>query len=156
MRYNKDHRRGRLVLYQILPDWVSFKTSNSSFLSLLRSGVTGEYRQYDSTHQCWHVHWTKLFLLVSIANKVFEYVDRSNLPSKWQMIISGGVMHDSRNIYRDLFLIPSAPIEVIRASYKALVSLYHPDHNEGKGDLEKLTKVLEAYKKIIEIKKDSS
>jgi DnaJ-class molecular chaperone len=36
--------------------------------------------------------------------------------------------------YQTLYLLPDAPPEVVKASYKALAKLYHPDLRSGYGD----------------------
>lgn len=49
---------------------------------------------------------------------------------------------DRRNLYRRLHVQPDAPIEVIRAAYRALIALHHPDAG---GDHEQATRLNEAW-----------
>lgn len=49
---------------------------------------------------------------------------------------------DRRNFYRRLHVEPDAPIEVIRASYRVLIALHHPDTG---GDHEQATRLNEAW-----------
>ena len=49
--------------------------------------------------------------------------------------------------YSNLYLIESAPMEVVKASYKALAKIYHPD-NQSTGNSDKFKLVTESYKKI--------
>jgi hypothetical protein len=41
-----------------------------------------------------------------------------------------------------LYLLPSAPVEVVKAAYRALATLHHPDHG---GDVEKMKVINAAY-----------
>ncbi len=41
-----------------------------------------------------------------------------------------------------LYLLPSAPVEVVKAAYRALATLHHPDHG---GDVEKMKQINAAY-----------
>lgn len=43
--------------------------------------------------------------------------------------------------YKNLFVARNAPIEVIRAAYKALAQKYHPDRNKS-GDAERVMKLI--------------
>jgi DnaJ-domain-containing protein 1 len=47
--------------------------------------------------------------------------------------------------FATLHLLPSAPPEVVRASYKALAMKHHPDHG---GDTEAMQKINEAYRRL--------
>jgi curved DNA-binding protein CbpA len=49
---------------------------------------------------------------------------------------------DRRNLYRRLHVQPDAPIEVIKAAYRALIALHHPDNG---GDHEQATRINEAW-----------
>lgn len=50
--------------------------------------------------------------------------------------------------YQKLFLVPGAPIEVVKAAYKALAMKYHPDRPGG--DEEKMQEINAAVQEIIE------
>jgi hypothetical protein len=41
-----------------------------------------------------------------------------------------------------LYLLPSAPVEVVKAAYRALATLHHPDHG---GDVERMKAINAAY-----------
>lgn len=49
--------------------------------------------------------------------------------------------------HRVLFVTSDAPPEVIRAAYKALAMLYHPDHG---GDSERMLELNRAYEHLVE------
>jgi len=48
--------------------------------------------------------------------------------------------------YTALWLLPGAPLEVIRAAYKALATLHHPD--KPSGDDEKMKAINSAYQQL--------
>lgn len=50
--------------------------------------------------------------------------------------------------YGKLFLIPGAPIEVVKAAYKALAMVYHPDRPGG--DSGKMQEINMAVQEIVE------
>lgn len=143
-------------------NWACFNVNNPSFISVLKVAIKpSSYRLYDHNNGCWKIHWSKIPDLVTIAKRFNYYVDWSGLPDEWQVYIAGGRINssycnevDEKDYYSVLFVTDDAPIEVIRSAYEALASKYHPDHNNGEGDVEKLKDVMEAYKKILEIRKN--
>lgn len=54
-------------------------------------------------------------------------------------------LRTSRDPYRVLYLRPDAPPEVIRAAYRALANLYHPDKG---GDGVRMAELNVAYEQI--------
>jgi hypothetical protein len=53
------------------------------------------------------------------------------------------------HLYAELHLLPGAPGEVVRAAYRALCMIHHPDRNGGEGN-DKLQRLNVAYEKIME------
>jgi hypothetical protein len=108
------------------------------------------YRTFDSATQCWHVYYTKLPELVGFAKKHYDHINWSTLPADWQMMAVGGTAINIKpievDLYAVLFLTSNAPLEVIKASYKALALLHHPDHG---GKVEDMVTINNAYEKII-------
>ncbi|BCE00980.1 J domain-containing protein [Marinicellulosiphila megalodicopiae] len=54
-------------------------------------------------------------------------------------------MSVERNYYDTLGVIEDADLKVIKAAYKALVSIYHPDRNPDPNSAEKIYEINEAY-----------
>jgi len=50
--------------------------------------------------------------------------------------------------YGKLFLVPGAPVEVVKAAYRALAMKYHPDRPGG--DVRKMQELNEAVQEIVE------
>lgn len=133
---------------------------NKRFQDLLRSGVKPlSYRKYDRAKGTWSVHISKLPLVVAFGKRYFAHVDYSALPDAIQIQI---VQRLQENRYREdlgpgpaasaaaktphqvLHLLPTAPPEVVKASYRALVSIYHPDHGGSADDFRAIQEAFEA------------
>ena len=125
---------------------------NRRFYDLVKSGIKPlSYRRYNKEKKRWSVHIAKIPMVVSWGRRHFAYVDYSSLPTPIQILIveyernrreAGGGRELSLTPHQVLHLLPSAPPEVIKASYKALAMLYHPDHG---GDSEQFRAVQEAF-----------
>lgn len=138
--------------------WIAYRTTNKSLIKLITFGIELDYRKYDADEKCFLLHWSRLPIFMSFANKLSLYVDRTHLPDKWQMLAAGGAAtfitsYSNENHFSTLFLSEDAPLEVIKAAYEALMHLYHPDTNDGEGNTEQLQKVRTAYKQIMKFKK---
>lgn len=126
-------------------DWFTFKTGINSFANIVKLSVKPlSYRKYDKNTGQWHVHKTKLKELLGLAGKFYSEIDMGDVPAVW---IEGDVAKDD-TVFAKLFLTDEAPIEVVRAVYERLVTLYHPDHNEGAGNTTRLQEVIKAYRTI--------
>ena len=144
------------LILRATDEWICFKSTNASFVNCVKSGIMPiSYRKYSSEFQCWMVFWEKAPELIDIASRFYQ-VDWSNLPGTWQMLIAGGKAAAPRrkpkaksSPYSTLHLLDNAPRSVVKASYKALLLEYHPDHNDGEGDQVKLNEVIDAYREII-------
>jgi hypothetical protein len=132
---------------------------NRRFQDFLKLGIRPlSYRHWDGEQ--WRVHLSKLPLLVSYARRYFHHVDYSGLPEWVQMVIAKGTegskVTPSPSLrlspYEVLHLLPSAPHEVVKAAYKALAFLHHPDRG---GDPEVFKEIHNAFLELEE-KIDSS
>lgn len=144
------HDVGKAPFYMvsIIPPTVS---------KYLKYTVKPVYRYFENGG--WHVHKDYLSHVVNLAQSVNVYADYSSLPEDIQIDINLKKSQSSRDVvrsdapptltsaYAELHLLPSAPQSVIKAAYKALVSLHHPDKG---GDADKFIKISEAYQKIVE------
>lgn len=143
----------------IIDDWdeetqmaaCRFK-ANRRFTDWLKVGLKpASYRRWDG--KVWRVHMSQLPLTVSMGRRYFHHVDYSALPAWVQMLIAEGTKNATRvppmrlgaTPYDTLHLLPSAPWEVVKAAYKALAIIHHPDHD---GDAEVFREVTDAYKDL--------
>src|SRR5690349_7539483 len=126
----------KLVLEQE-GNWVRLKGAYSKpFVDFIKTGVRPvAYRDFDAESKLWRVYWSQLPLVVHAGKKYFDHVDWSSLPEKWQMYAAGAHVPQaetslaSESPFGVLFLTEDAPMEVVKASYRALSLMYHPDHH---------------------------
>ena len=145
----------RLRLLQVPgTSWVKLAPSSGPFVKTLKAIVRPySYRKWSPDEQAWLFHWHWLGPVVQAAKKNFETVDYSDLPTAWQMRAAGavgGVELDLAGFpvdpFQALHVTEDAPWEVIRAAYKALAAMYHPDV-EG-GDRASFERVDRAYRQL--------
>lgn len=131
---------------------------NRRFSDFLKLGIKPPaFREYDPTKQRWRVHLTRLPLALNFARRHFEQVDYRLLPEWVQMQVAAARTGSERvrpgapasepqeSPYSVLCVLPTAPWEVVRAAYKALVMLHHPDRG---GDTETLQRINCAYTEL--------
>jgi hypothetical protein len=134
--------------------WASLSYQhNRRFTDYLKLGITPvSFRRYNSENRTWQVHLSKLPLVVGLARRYFSHVDYSSLPEWVQMLLAaskdagpswaGPKPQVSTECvlepYTTLYLLPTAPWEVIQAAYKALATLNHPDHGGSELAMKKI------------------
>ena len=136
-------------------------TKNNAFANIIRLGIKPlSYRQYDNSNKRWLVHEKKIPFIVSVAEKMFQIVDLRELPPEIEKEIFSRKPPPQRNpplsptmtsSYRTLHLLPTAPSGVVKAAYRALVSIHHPDKG---GDEKKFCDIQSAYEKILSSSKN--
>lgn len=130
------------------------------FVSFISGGIKpSTYRKFDPIKKCWLVHTSRLPLVVSFGKRCFDHVDYRSLPEKLQIKIVK-LVKDSGNLgsapelrvgssaigpHAVLFVLESAPWEVVAAAYKALALKCHPDHG---GKAEDFMRVQKAYEEL--------
>lgn len=150
----------RLTLIQSA-EWVELKSPlPKRFIEMLRSGLPPAVRYFDDSRKNWKVFWKHLPEILSFAKKFFDHVDYSALPIDWQMICAGARLDTGTDElipdgmdstpFSVLFVAEDAPIEVVKAAYRVLAAVYHPDHG---GSNDQMVKLNEAYEKICARKK---
>lgn len=127
--------------------------------SFIRHSIPVKFRKWENG--TWCVHVSKVYDVVQFAYEDTGYVNYSCLPpylvsnieadkKHWKQ---GSVRKEGKysavldnGYYARLYLLPSAPLHVVKASYKALSKAHHPDAG---GDQEEFMKVQEAYTHIL-------
>jgi hypothetical protein len=144
------------ILYDPDSDFcqLSFRY-NRRFQALLSAIKPSGYRSYNKVSKKWSVHYSKLPMVVSWGRRHFAHVDYSALPDHLQIKIaqmkeqqqfSGALREALRTPYDALYLVPGAPLEVVKAVYKVMAIKTHPDHG---GSAEAFRAVQEAYEAIL-------
>jgi len=135
---------------------------NKRFAEFMKSGITPlSYRRWVADKKYWEVHVSKLARVVVVARRYFGHVDYSELPGGLQieLAIRMSAFDDveappkrtASTPHDVLYLLPTAPIEVVKAAYRALALIHHPDRG---GDEEILKEINSAYETITEAKKE--
>lgn len=128
---------------------------NKRFFDFVKFGVKPlSYRRYSPDKKNWEVHISRLPLVVAYGKKQFTHVDYSSLPTDLQMDLVSQLNNLSERTvaqwhaptaYELLHLLPTAPIEVARAAYRALAFIHHPDRG---GNSEVFREITEAFEEI--------
>jgi hypothetical protein len=125
----------RLILQQE-GEWVRLLgNTNRAFVEFLKYGVKPQtYRRYDADTRSWMIYWKQLRVVAHAARRFYSEIDWATLPADWQLYMAGAdvqtpvVSEPGANPFAVLCVTEDAPLEVIRAAYKALAGIYHPDH----------------------------
>jgi hypothetical protein len=122
---------------KIIPDEMGgyyIKTPfDQNFIDELKAEVVSRF--WDIGKRMWQFDADDLELVIEIASKYYQVefnqqVNQSLKKTEWET----------------LYLIPNAPLEVVKAAYRALAMLHHPDRG---GDIETMAKINSAYDKIV-------
>jgi hypothetical protein len=111
----------------------------------LKEIIPAEFRNYDPTKKTWMINnWDCLNVWLDELRRSYdietefssEQANRQPPPPPKQNLTSP---------YQTLYLLPNAPPEVIKATYKALAKIHHPDAN---GNNEKMIQINPAFEII--------
>lgn len=106
------------------------------FVDDLKSSLPKFSRKWDPDLKMWWV--------------ATEFVDRARAVLRRHYELDGTTTMVTRNsddsAWEILWLRPGAPFEVLRAAYRALAQLHHPDVG---GDTRKMQKINSAYERLV-------
>ena len=116
---------------------------NKDFISRLKEEIPKDYRYWDKDERVWVVNYSfedeLLALCSTYYNNVVKYGERRYATTAIT----------SSPAYGTLFLLPSAPKEVVLAVYRVLAKLYHPDVNKKSDANEVMKKINIAFDEIM-------
>src|SRR5262249_13576535 len=129
---------------------VRLRSQNSDLfhdlIAELKDRVPSYDRQYDPSQKCW---------LISDRAALEDWLDYARVCGArvvWDGAASGAKQQPPpprrsgkmvpADAFTALHLLPTAPPEVVKASYKALALIHHPDRG---GDLEQMKIINQAY-----------
>ena len=129
------------------------------FIDYVRYNVSDNFRIWNPRKQAYKIHLLKLDEIIIAAKRYFDFIDWTSLPEHVQIRLAlkvGKQRYGNRptekiseppkaSPYEMLYLMDSAPIEVVKAAYKALALLHHPDRG---GQVERFQQIKEAYEAI--------
>jgi len=120
------------------------------FVDYLKYSIPKSKRSFDGSK--WRVMPSALGMVVRFGRLCFDHVDYSRLPANLQIRIADTKYNSESDILEDhspralLGVTDEAPMEVVKAAYKALARKYHPDVSDGDDTLMKQLNA--AYKSI--------
>ncbi len=135
------------------PCWLELHGAPYAIEAEVRAQVKpATRRSYDRSTGLWSIHWQWIKWLVDLARSKNIAVIWADLPATWQKLAAGATMAvdevsaEPVCVYATLYLTNDAPLEVVKAAYKALAAKTHPDVG---GDERDFRRISDAYKNII-------
>jgi hypothetical protein len=117
---------------------------DEDFLRDLKAEVSHFARSWNKTRKLWIIEETYVPVALEIAKRYFRGVELNRRAEQHQHTHSEQ-HYRSDNVHAVLHLLPTAPSELVKAAYRALSMLYHPDRG---GDVQKMQALYAAYEKI--------
>jgi hypothetical protein len=124
-----------------------------SLIDALKNFVSPVYRRYEPATRKWVVgepaaesfrHW--LSYARATFNARIEWIGEADADPEREWTPPKPERPKASDPYVTLHLLPSAPPEVVKAAYRALAVLNHPDKG---GDEEKMKRLNEAYGRLL-------
>lgn len=142
-----------LIVYPNDPECDFVAPYDANAVAELKAYLTWSARKWDPDRKCWRIRKTHLADFLDIIDPYFNYfVFDSRLqyspgaqPFTPKPPPANGV-NAQTELYRKLHLSPGAPLEVVKAAYKAMAMRSHPDAG---GSHEKMVEVNAAYEAIL-------
>lgn len=120
-------------------NWVNvFTPYNAKFVSELKGCMEPSYRAWNPTDKCWEVSENRIEELIDLCLRYFDSIE-TDLESPANLPDGGS--------YATLFLLPSAPNELIKSVYRFLSMLNHPDKGGTVEQMSKLNSAMDDIKK---------
>jgi len=106
-------------------------------------------RRYDVATRQWTINILHLPDVVALAENEFGFIDYSLFPDDVQIALA----HNKRvilpkketNPFTVMHLLPTAPLAIVDATFRALVKIHHPDCG---GNAEEFKSIVDAYDRI--------
>ena len=132
--------------------WIAVHGGGPRFSRAISGGVHNRFRRWDRDKGIWLVHWQWVKWLVDYARTMHMDMDYTDLPHQWQLTAAGAFVpgrvtlpEDVKSPFEILYLTTEAPPEVVKAAYRALSKIHHPDMG---GDAEKWREIDDAYRQL--------
>uniref|UniRef100_A0A6M3K3A3 Chaperone n=1 Tax=viral metagenome TaxID=1070528 RepID=A0A6M3K3A3_9ZZZZ len=109
---------------------------NVAFQEEFKKSIISKKRMWDANDKSWYVVKDQFDKLCHLLDKFYDEVLLLDFPKN----------EVAEDAWSKLWLLPGAPLEVVRATYKALAMLYHPDRG---GDDAVMKLINGAYKEIL-------
>lgn len=129
----------------------------TSFIDEIKTSLPQSRLMYNEYTKEYLVYSAEFYAFFKLAEPHFSYIDYSKIPYNWRKNLSNknnsnnytkvNPTVNSTSNWDVLYLKETAPIEVVKAAYKALAKLYHPDINPD--NVDKMSKINVAYESIL-------
>jgi hypothetical protein len=161
-------------------EWSSGRTSarfyttyNPAFIAAIKEVVPWTMRKWNPADKCWEVGGAYVRDLIERANDFFDKVDVVDPPDDpwkrraeeaereaenqraraeyYRRLAENSHNGAGREPYATLCVVESAPVSVIKAAYRALALLYHPDtskHPNATAEMQRINAAFEEVRKL--------
>ena len=109
---------------------------NKDFTDTLKKSIQTKKRIWDGNDKCWYIAKDQFDRVCHLLDTYYDETLLLDFPPQ----------EVSSTSWAKLYLLPEAPLEVVRAVYKALSMLNHPDRG---GDVGVMQSINGAYKEIL-------
>jgi len=116
-----------------------------AFVTAMKDKIPKDYRYWDNDDKVWVVNYSYEVELLALCSAYFDDVVQYGQ----KRYSNTTVATTSPPEYETLFLLPTAPKEVVLAAYRVLSKLYHPDVSKLPDANEKMKKVNIAFDEIM-------
>jgi hypothetical protein len=122
-------------------DEYAFKCS----IETLKNFIKPQFRRYQPTLKRWHISDAAAPSFHNWIGYLRGYLGATPLWSQEDEPSRATAPAQGEDAYAALHLLPSAPPELIKAAYRTLAKLHHPDHG---GDEAKMKALNAAFEKL--------
>jgi len=137
-RESSEGKTKAAILKSDRANWLKVITPfNRDFIDELKVIVPSSERNWNPGDKCWLVRDTYLVELAELCNRCFDEVETD--------LVQAPAVTTDCGSYAVMFLLPQAPIELIKAAYRILSLAYHPDRG---GKTEDMSHLNQAYDEI--------
>jgi len=129
----------RVASLRYLPSGVFLQLEapyNKAFTDTMKASLPSKKRIWDNQDKAWYIVKDQMDKLCYLLDQHFDETILLDFPTQ----------EITTTAWNTLFLIEGAPLEVIRASYKALALKHHPDKG---GDVSLMSTINTAYKELL-------
>lgn len=112
------------------------KSVTKDFVETLKKSIKPKLRTWENTENVWIIQYAAYDILTHILSEFYDDVLLEDFPAP----------EISDSSWGTLYLVKEAPIEVVKAAYRALAKKYHSDAG---GDDEAMARINVAYKEIL-------
>src|SRR6478609_296376 len=150
MSWNTQPKTARVEKAQALNGIYIYAPYNAEFIDALKAIVPAELRLWENDEKRWYVFESYAEKAIAIVKTYWPNLldnrqarQQERQQRQWKASINVAPAND----YAALYVTSDAPAEVIRAAYKALALLHHPDNGGNLTTMQKINGAFTSLKK---------